>query len=493
MNTLVKSLFLAGPATIVAAAAGYAADLPANRAAPVSYVRVCDAYGSGFFFIPGTDTCLRVGGYARFEARIQPGHTINNLAATTVAGAVGQIGSAQDETGIEVRGRIDVDARTQTQWGTVQTVVHVRGANADGIYSLGSSTEFQPAYTPVGNKATAITLERAYIRFAGLTAGVSSENFSTMPSYMYGPNIYAGFPNGVKQLTYTATFGGGFSSTIAVESKGDFGGNANTAGDGSLNGAIPYAYGVTYANRWDSGYVLVGNVRYDASWGYFQVNGAVQNDTISATTLGGGGATSTYSPLSGQTGRTAWAAGASFRYNLPMFAPGDQFHFQFAYAHGLQGLVHSSGTLNDLSDSSGASRFLGGIITVPNDVIATSATGSTVTSVGLTDAFGVYGLFTHYWSPTWRSNVQAGYLEVFSPTAAPSAGVQEGNAKVFDTGGNLIWSPAKNFDIGVELDYIHLTQTIQNSNLAGAGWNAAGRPGLNEDGVSGILRLERQF
>ena len=488
-----KCLLLAAPATIAAAAAGQAADLPANRAAPVSYVRVCDAYGSGFFFIPGTDTCLRVGGYVRFEARIQPGHAINNLGSATVAGAVSQIAGAQDETGIEVRGRIDADARTQTQWGTVQTVVHLRGANADGVYSVGGTTQFLPSYTPAGNKSTVITLERAYIRFAGLTAGVSSENFTTIPSYMYGPGAKTGFPNGIKQLAYTATFGGGFSSTLAIESKGDFGSNAVTAGDGALNGPIPYAYGVTYANRWDSGYALVGNVRYDASWGYLQANGAVKDNTVNAATLGGGGATSVYNPLVGQTGLVGWAAGFSFRYNLPFIAPGDQFHFQFAYAHGFEGLVQSNGSFNNLSNSSGAGRFVGGIQTVPNDIIATSAAGPVVTSIAEPNAYQVYGLFTHYWTPTWRSNVQASYLEYFAPGAALSAGVQEGNAKVFSTAGNLIWSPAKNFDIGVELDYIHLTQTIQNSNLAGQGWVAAGKPGLNENGVSGILRLERQF
>ena len=34
---------------------------------PVEYVRVCDAYGSGFFYIPGSETCLRFDGYARYQ------------------------------------------------------------------------------------------------------------------------------------------------------------------------------------------------------------------------------------------------------------------------------------------------------------------------------------------------------------------------------------------------------------------------------------------
>ena len=46
-----------------------AADLPARQAAPIEYVRICDAYGAGFFYIPGTQTCLRIGGMTLAELR----------------------------------------------------------------------------------------------------------------------------------------------------------------------------------------------------------------------------------------------------------------------------------------------------------------------------------------------------------------------------------------------------------------------------------------
>ena len=63
---LVKALLLGSTAGLCAVAAGaQAADLPVQKAAPVEYVRVCTAQGAGFFYIPGTDTCLRIGGRAR--------------------------------------------------------------------------------------------------------------------------------------------------------------------------------------------------------------------------------------------------------------------------------------------------------------------------------------------------------------------------------------------------------------------------------------------
>ena len=66
---LVKSLLLGSAAGLAAVAGAQAADLPAKgKVAAVEYVRVCSAYGAGFFFIPGTETCLRVGGRVRADA-----------------------------------------------------------------------------------------------------------------------------------------------------------------------------------------------------------------------------------------------------------------------------------------------------------------------------------------------------------------------------------------------------------------------------------------
>src|ERR1700730_16412419 len=53
----------AGLLTVVGA---QAADLPI-KARPVEYVKVCNSYGACFFYIPGTDTCLQVGGYLRAD------------------------------------------------------------------------------------------------------------------------------------------------------------------------------------------------------------------------------------------------------------------------------------------------------------------------------------------------------------------------------------------------------------------------------------------
>src|SRR5690606_12691429 len=62
-----KSLLLGSAAAFAASAAHSADALVIAESEPVEYVRVCDAYGAGFFYIPGTETCLRIGGEVRFQ------------------------------------------------------------------------------------------------------------------------------------------------------------------------------------------------------------------------------------------------------------------------------------------------------------------------------------------------------------------------------------------------------------------------------------------
>ena len=63
---MVKSLLLGSAAGLVAVAGAQAADLPV-KAKPVEYVKICSLYGAGFFYIPGTDICIKIGGWVRAE------------------------------------------------------------------------------------------------------------------------------------------------------------------------------------------------------------------------------------------------------------------------------------------------------------------------------------------------------------------------------------------------------------------------------------------
>ena len=60
MSIITKSLLLGCAITLTANAA--------NAAGAVEYVRICSIYGEGYYYIPGTDTCLKIGGYVRSQA-----------------------------------------------------------------------------------------------------------------------------------------------------------------------------------------------------------------------------------------------------------------------------------------------------------------------------------------------------------------------------------------------------------------------------------------
>ena len=64
---MVKSLLLGSAAGLIAVAGAQAADLPV-KAKAVEYVKICSLYGVGYYYIPGTDTCIKIGGYVRLEA-----------------------------------------------------------------------------------------------------------------------------------------------------------------------------------------------------------------------------------------------------------------------------------------------------------------------------------------------------------------------------------------------------------------------------------------
>ena len=64
----IRTCFLGTAAGLVWVSAAGAADaIVAAEPEPMDYVRVCDAYGEGHFFIPGTEICLKIAGYVRGE------------------------------------------------------------------------------------------------------------------------------------------------------------------------------------------------------------------------------------------------------------------------------------------------------------------------------------------------------------------------------------------------------------------------------------------
>ncbi|MFZ1679522.1 MAG: porin [Rhizobiaceae bacterium] len=122
----IKSLLLGSAAALVAVSGASAADaVVAAEPEPMEYVRVCDAYGAGYFYIPGTETCLKIGGWVRYE----------------IFWATGSTGFDK-----QARGRLEFEAKNESDLGTVSSYFRIEHGHrswtapmmySDAQYSLG--------------------------------------------------------------------------------------------------------------------------------------------------------------------------------------------------------------------------------------------------------------------------------------------------------------------------------------------------------------------
>src|SRR6185312_1376405 len=121
-----KSLLLGSAAMIFAVPAAYAADaVVVAEPEPMEYVRICDVYGAGFYYIPGTETCLKVGGYIRYDIRAGNGGNRGLIDVVDKLDAAKGIDSTNDTYYKRARAAMQLDARSETELGTLRGYMHI--------------------------------------------------------------------------------------------------------------------------------------------------------------------------------------------------------------------------------------------------------------------------------------------------------------------------------------------------------------------------------
>ncbi|MDF2117039.1 porin [Roseiarcaceae bacterium H3SJ34-1] len=497
-----NTLLAGSAAGLLSVVAAQAADLPSRKSAPVEYVRVCDAYGAGFYWIPGTDTCLKIGGRVRIDTWYTPAKNAIRLRsaggpnyAGLAAPAGTNIAPFQSTNGIDTlgwyaRGLLMMDARTQSSWGTIQSVVTLRLAAQTG---LAQTSPLNSTPAPVAG-ATGATIEAAYIRFAGFTIGQAASNFTFLPPYQYHSNFAPGFPNGIRQIAYTATFGGGFSATVALENRGELSASATANSLGFTPAGLVGATATAQSPQRLP--AIVANLRIDQGWGSAMLSGVVLQNTANFATPAINAVTNGLGPLVTKTG---WAIGAGLRINLPMLARGDHIQGWVGYSDGALDYVGYS-NLNE--NSAVTANYLGGYLRGDRSLTIFCVTAACAPGVESTKAFVVAGMFTHYWTPSLRSNFIGSYIRITPGQITQATDWTNGGlskATAWDVKTNLVWSPVRNFDIGVELSYARLTQ-----NLTGFGGGLPTAPActlanpqcatsINTNNWTGRMRVERTF
>jgi hypothetical protein len=522
---MVKSLLLGSAAGLVAVAGAQAADLPV-KAKPVEYVKVCSIYGAGFFYIPGTDTCIKIGGWVRAEYAFQSGNS-DVPANQGTNGRNTRIDT--NEHAIRARWVTSLDVRTQTEYGTLRAYTRAGFQTSTGDTAQGK-----------------IYTERAFIQFAGFTLGKSQSYFDFMSgAFCYGCGFMGNGSQtgaaGTLLMAYTATLGNGITATISAEDNvirrtaiwdtSNDPSNVLAIGNGpgpqSLvdDYTLPTGSGLTQGTNATGDYAatgipdIVGALRVDQAWGSAQVAGALHQNRAgnfgnNATGLGGGAV-----GLTSPADAYGWAVMAGITVNVP-WNKGDKFWVEGTFA---QGAGSYAGFGAATGQTAAWQRFNGRNVAAAWAIDSVFGNNAALGQTGqqLTNFWSIAAAFEHYWTPALRTDIFGSYsaadfngtattLFCSSPVgpmrtvagAAPVAGVAldgcNPDFNLINVGMRTIWNPAAQFDIGVEVMYSRI-ETKHDANLVALNFGGSGgrAPGLyapsSENVFSGILRFQRNF
>jgi hypothetical protein len=457
---MVRSVLLGSAAGLVAVTAGQAADLPV-KAQPVQYVKICSMYGAGFYYMPGTDICLKIGGWVRAEVTDQSNGSL-------VWGPFN--GSENNRTTnnltVRARGYITADTREQTAYGVARGYIAV-GLSSNDVGTTGSEA------------SNTFSANRAFVQWAGFTAGLGRSFYDFYNAAAL--NYRAGYmvtedtgDSGWWAWAYTANFGGGFSGTISAEARR----STQIIGQGSATAAVidgTVTTGATTSEGYGGWQVpdIVGNLRVDQAWGNAQVMAALHE--VNAPYYGGALVDALSESNGHPSDQWGWAVGAGLHINLPMLGAADYIEAQGNYSQGASRYDSHTTSQNFIFTQGGTGGF--GLNT--DCVYGGAVTGglTTGTSCILTTAWSVVAAWEHYWTPQWHESFSGSYMaESYSAgannilcslegfpgavagagTASTAAAGCSNNWSYWTVGSRLQWDVTKSFYIGVEALYMKL-------------------------------------
>jgi len=222
---------------------------------PMDYVRVCDAYGTGFYYIPGTETCLRVGGYLRYDIGVGIfGHEDVLDKADFAAGVI----NTNDTYFKRARAALQLDARSQTELGTLRGYMHLNfnwdTDTVPGLLDIDGDGDLDEVGALM-TTSQAAEIEQAYIELGGFRVGKTDSLFVSITNFagnVVQDDLIDYEPDRTHQISYTYNGSNGFTAAVAVEEgSGDthtidsyvphlVAGAALTQGWGGISAAVGY-------------------------------------------------------------------------------------------------------------------------------------------------------------------------------------------------------------------------------------------------------------
>ncbi len=429
---MTKNLLLGSVAAAIVLGSGAALAADPPRAPERTPVWACDI--TGFWELPGTDICFKVGGYAKadfiftFEdfnsGNMGAGGNVeelNNSALDLVANARAAsagllLNGTGNGTGDKVRftarqTRVNFDARTNTSYGTVRAFI-------EGDFYGGGGNETISNSSP-------LRLRHAFVQFGNLLAGQSWGAFMDLPALPdtidFGGAGALSFTRAV-QLRWTQPLGNGVSFVVAIENPENMDATRNA-------GILAGGFGS------DEFPDFIAKLVVSQAWGHVELGGVVRD-------MRGGLAAGLASGIGVALEDTAgWAVMLSGRINVPVANGKDDIRFNAIYSDG--GTRYSLGAALTSLGNAGTEGLR-----------EWNALGQ------LIESWGVSVAYRHFWSDNLRTSIVGDYIEIENLTAATSA------ETAWSILGNLIWSPVPRVDMGVEVWY----QEVELLNGFNADW-----------------------
>jgi hypothetical protein len=511
----VKSLLLGSAAGLIAVGGAQAADLPV-KAKAVEYVKICSLYGAGFYYIPGTDTCIKLGGYLRVET----GLWTNSIYGGAYNGAAGAANRFSNHYTARSREDFNIDTRTATEYGVVRTFF-----DATFSWTTGGFTSAGYAAAPAADQVAGGTLGvyYAFIQFAGFTMGKAISQFSA-PWTNYPANNFDGLVGGggdvtgVNQFSYTADFGQGVTATFSAQDQvayyqtnifntsfpGVTAANPIATVVGNAFGTTPYGVN-SFGGAWAPD--LVAMVRVDQAWGLFQASFAAHDNHASYYTA--------TNETSGHPGdKWGWAAQLALSIkNIPT-GPGDTINIQGVYTNGasrynFQDLVPTTFAMYGSTGLPGAYQSLG--FAAVTDAVFGGTSSANGTGLELTTTYGFRGGYTHNWDAFWNTGIYGAWAAVRHTDTAKglicaniTAVAVAGTGFTCNPDFNLAqigiitrWTPVKNLTFSADLNYTQLDQKYSGAvaipAVTGIGKPAANYELKDQDRWTLLLRAQRNW
>ncbi len=470
---LIKSLLLGTAAGFAATAGVQAADLPSKKAAPVDYVRICTIGSFTGFVIPGSDVCLKIGGFVRYQYTYnQPQHAFYYVPGSPVIynGARGfgyNNGSGQTATA-----SIKLDARTTTEYGLLRSFADMRIGQA----------------SPAQGGGQGAAIDKAYIQFGPWSFG-KFQSFFDFYADAYNNIGALGSDTSVVGAAYTFNAGNGFFATIAIEDRSQLGFNSQPIPSIATAGTVGTAAS-TFGTAFSTGGYRVpdGVVQflYDpgaGGWGSAQLTAAVHQARVAYSTAFG-----TFNSDIGDS-KYGWAVQGGVKFNLGnWWGAGDSAYIQAAWA---QGALSYIGVGSNSPANGGLTQNV-----VSNQVTAADAFATFGGSTKLAEGYNVLAAIDHYWTPAFDTALWGSYTRVNNPAGAlfGSGGfVSVPDYNLWQVGAQATWVPVKGIKFAGTVNYFNIDRNTALQDfvtVAGTTYYAGKK---TTDGIQAALRIQRDF